>query len=141
MLTGCEYFQKGKRLIFNMTNFVENVKNGWKIPLDNANERLKAMLGISMHSVERLKRELREGQERLAEEIKRANEEELKKQKEQHELTLRLHHRSSSRSEKRFIPMGAGIEKAVPVVREPLRTAHSGRLPILLYEQQQEHIW
>ena len=79
MPAGCEYFQNVKRLIFNVINFVENEKNSWKIPLYNTNERLKAMLRISMHSVERLKRELREDQERLAEETKRAHEEELKK--------------------------------------------------------------
>ena len=79
MPTDCEYSQNEKQLIFNMINFVENEKNGWKIPLYNANERLKAMLRISMHSVERLKRQLREDQERLAEETKRAHEEELKK--------------------------------------------------------------
>ena len=55
MSTGCGYFQKEKQLIFNMFNFVESEKNGWKIPLYNANERLKAMLRISTHSVERLK--------------------------------------------------------------------------------------
>ena len=138
--TGYAYFQKEKQLIFNMINFIESEKNGWKIPLYNANGRLKAMVGISMHSVERPKRELWTDQERLAAEIKRENEEELKKQKEQHELTLHLRHRSSSRSENRFIPMGARIREAIPVVREPWRTAHSERLPILLYERQQKHI-
>ena len=140
MPTGCEYSQQEKQLIFNVINFVESEKNGWKIPLYNVNERLTAMLGISMRSIERLKGEFREDQKRLAEQIKRANEEELKKQKEQHELTLRLRHRSSSRGERRFSPIGTRVEKAIPVARAPLKTAHSGRLPILLSEQQQEHI-
>ena len=64
-----------------MINFVESERNGWKISLYNVNERLKAMLGISMRSVERLQEEFQEDQERLAEEIERANEEELKKQR------------------------------------------------------------
>ena len=59
----CEYFQQEKQSIFNMINFVESEKNSWKIHLYNANEHLKAMLGISMHSIERLKRELLEDQE------------------------------------------------------------------------------
>ncbi len=54
MPTGCEYSQKEKQLIFNVINFVESEKNGWKIPLYNVNERLEAMLGTSMRSVERL---------------------------------------------------------------------------------------
>ncbi len=60
MPTGCEYSQKEKQLIFNVINFVESEKNGWKIPLYNVKERLEAMHGISMRSVERLKREFRE---------------------------------------------------------------------------------
>ena len=102
MSTGCEYSQKEKQLIFNVINFVESEKNGWKIPLYSVNEHLEAMLGISMRSVERLKREFGQDQERLAEEMERAAEEELKQQKEQHELTLRLRHRSSSGAERRF---------------------------------------
>ena len=38
-----------------------------------------------MRTVEKLKKEFREDQERLTEQIKRANEANLKKQKEQHE--------------------------------------------------------
>ena len=53
-----------------------------------------------------LQREIRDYQKRLVEQIKGANEEELKKQKEQHELTLHLRHRTSSRAEKRFSSMG-----------------------------------
>ena len=78
MPTGCEYSQKEKQLIFNVINFVESEKNGWKIPLYNVNERLEAMLGILMRSVERLKREFRQDQERLAEEKRRTAEEVLK---------------------------------------------------------------
>ena len=140
MPTGCEYSQKEKQLIFNVINFVEGEKNGWKIPLYNVNERLEAMLGISTRSVERLKREFREDQERLAEGIRRATEEELKKYKEEHELTLRLRHRSRNRAERRFSPMGTRIQQATPVARAPLETEHSGRSAILLSEQQQEHI-
>jgi hypothetical protein len=140
MPTGCEYSQKEKQLIFNVINFVESEKNGWKIPLYNVNERLEAMLGISMRSVERLKSEFREDRERLTEEIRRTTEEELKKHEEKHELTLRLRHRSSSRAERRFSPMRTQVEQAIPVARAPSKTTHSGHLAILLSEQQQEHI-
>jgi len=139
MSTGCEYFQKEKQLIFNVINFLESEKNGWKIPLYNVNERLEPMIGISMRSVERLEREFRQDQGRFAEEIRRAAEEESKQQKEQHELTLRLCHRSSSRAERRFSPMGTRLEQTKPVARAPLKTAHFGRSAILFSEQQQEH--
>ena len=46
MPAGCEYSQKEKQLIFNVINFFESEKNGWKMPLFNVNERLEAMLGI-----------------------------------------------------------------------------------------------
>ena len=140
MPTGCEYSQKEKQLIFNVINFVESEKNGWKIPLYNVNERLEAMLGISMRSVGRLKSEFREGQERLTEEIRRAAEEELKKHEEKHELTLHLRHQSSSRAERRFSPMRTRVEQATPVARAPSKTSDFGRSAILLSEQQQEHI-
>ena len=81
MPTDREYSPQEKQLIFNMITFVENEKNGWKIPLYGVNEHLTAMLGISMCSVESLKGEFREDQKRLAEQIKRANEEQLKKQR------------------------------------------------------------
>jgi hypothetical protein len=45
--------------------FVENEKNGPLIPLNNVNDRLQSMLGISLASVKRLKQEMREGQERM----------------------------------------------------------------------------
>ena len=76
-----KYAQQKNQLIFNMFNFVETEKSGWKSPLYNVNARLRAMLGISMRLVERLKGDFREDQKRLAEQIKKANEEELRKQK------------------------------------------------------------
>jgi len=80
-----------------------------------------------MRSFESLKREFREDQGRLAEEIRRAAEEELKQPKEQHELTLCLRHRSSSRAERRFSPKGTRLEQKTPVARAPMKTAHFGR--------------
>jgi hypothetical protein len=140
MPTGCEYSQKEKQLIFNVINFLESEKNGWKISLYNVNERLEAMLRIPVRSVERLKSEFREDRERLTEEIRRTTEEELKKHEEKHELTFRLRHRSASRAERRFSPMRTQVEQGTPVARAPSKTTHSGHLAILLSEQQQEHI-
>lgn len=140
MPTGYEYSQREKQLIFNVINFVESEKYGSKIPLYNVNERLEMMLGISMRSVERLKKEFREDQERLAEEARKVAEEELKQQQEQHELTLRLRRRSSSRTERRFSPIGTRVTKATPTARPPLKVSHAGRPTTELSEQQQEYI-
>ena len=60
MPNGYQCFQKEKQLIFNVMNFVDGEKNSWRIPFYNANERLKAIVGISMHSLERLGGEFRE---------------------------------------------------------------------------------
>ena len=56
---GYEFLQEIKQLMFNVIDFVKDEKNGLVIPLNNVNDRLKSMLGISMTSVERLKREMR----------------------------------------------------------------------------------
>lgn len=140
MPSGYEHSQNEKQLIFNVIKFAESEKNGWKIPLYNVNERLKEMFGISMLSVERLKREFREEEERLGKEVRRAAEEELKKNKEEHELTLRLRQRSSSRAERGFSPVGARIERKTPVARAPTKKGRSGRSAIDLSEYQQEQI-
>ena len=136
MPTVCECSRQEKQLIFNVINFHDSEKSGWKTHWYNVNERLTAMFGISMRLFERLKGRFWEDQKRLAEQIKRVNEEKLKKRKEQHEITLRLRHPSYSRAERRFSPMGTGVEKAILVGRAPLKTAHSSRLSILLSEQQ-----
>ena len=63
MPSGSEYSQTEKQLMFNVISFVEGEKHGCIFPLYNVNERLKTMLGISMSSVEKMKREFREEKE------------------------------------------------------------------------------
>ena len=46
--------------MFNVIDFVESEKNGSVILLSNVNDHLKSMLGISVASVERLRREMTE---------------------------------------------------------------------------------
>lgn len=127
--------------MFNVISFVESEKRGSVIPLHNVNERLKAMLGISMSSVEKVKREFREERERLDEERRKIEQEEERKRKKEEELVLRLRHRSSSRGERRFSPIARRlVEQNIPTAREPSKAGQSGRSPIVLSEQQQDHI-
>jgi hypothetical protein len=140
MPRGSEYSQGEKQLIFNVISFVESEKYGCVIPLYNVNERLKTILGISMGSVEKMKREFREEKERLDEERRKVEEEEEMKKKKDEELILRLRHRSSSRAERRFSPIARSVEQKIPIAREPSKTIQSGRSAIVLSEQQREHI-
>jgi hypothetical protein len=71
MPTGYEFSQELKQLIFNVIKFVENEKNGPVIPLNNVNDRLESMLGISLSSIRRLKQEMREERDRIMEESER----------------------------------------------------------------------
>jgi hypothetical protein len=61
--------------MFNVIKFVESEKNSSVIPLNNVNERLKYILGMSMASVERLKKEMREEESRVVEETKKIDQE------------------------------------------------------------------
>ena len=68
MPKGYEFSQEIKQLMFNEIDFVESEKDGSVIPLNSVNDRLKSMLGIPMASVERLRREMREEKNRIADE-------------------------------------------------------------------------
>lgn len=126
--------------MFNVISFVESEKRGSVIPLHSVNERLKAMLGISMSSVEKMKREFREEKERFDEERRKIEQEEEMKRKKEEELVLRLRHRSSSRAERRFSPIARLVKQKIPTAREPSKAGQSGRSAIVLSEQQQDHI-
>ncbi len=67
---GSEFLQEIKQLMFNVIKFVDSEKNGFIIPLNNVNERLKSILGTYMASVERLKKEMKEKESRIMEEKK-----------------------------------------------------------------------
>ena len=61
MPRGHDFSREEKSLIFNVIRFVENEKSGPTIPLFYVRERLVAMLGISLHSVNNLKHEMLTG--------------------------------------------------------------------------------
>ena len=67
MPTVVEFSQELKQLMFNVIRFVENEKSGTIIPLHNVNDRLQAMLSISLLSVRGLKEEMRQDEGRLIE--------------------------------------------------------------------------
>lgn len=140
MPSGFEYSQKEKQLKFNVISFVGSENRGSVIPLHNVNERLKEMLGISMSSVEKMKREFREEKERLDEERRKVEQEEEIRRKRQEELVLRLRHRSSSRAERRFSPISRLVEQKVPTARGPSKAGQSRRSAVVLSEQQEEYI-
>ena len=71
MPTGVEFSQELKQLMFNVIRFVENETCSAIIPLNNVNNRLQAMFGISLSSVRRLKEEIRQDEGRLIEERQR----------------------------------------------------------------------
>ena len=54
--------------MFNVIRFVENEKSGAMIPLNNVNDRLQAILWISLSSVKRLKKEMLQHESRISEE-------------------------------------------------------------------------
>jgi hypothetical protein len=140
MPIGFEYSQREKQLMFSVINFVENEKNGPTIPFYKVNERLKTMLGISMSSVEKLKREFREEMGKLEEKIKEEENKQNDLKEKNEELAIRLRHRSNSRAERRFSPMTRPSVPSIPPAREPLKSAHSGRRSTIMSEQQQEYI-
>jgi hypothetical protein len=92
MPTGYEFSQELKQLVFNVIKFVENEKNGPVIPLNNVNDRLQCMLGISLASVKRLKQEMREGQEWIMEEKRVVDQAKRDKENEAVKATRRLRH-------------------------------------------------
>ena len=139
MPKGNEFSQEIKQLMFNVIKFVESEKNGPVIPLNNVNERLESILGISMSSVEKLKREIREEESRLAEEKKKIDEEKENKVKQEVEATRRLRNPRSASSLAASSP-ASNVKPAMPVATPPRKRSHSGRPAIILSEQEQENI-
>ena len=87
MPTGVEFSQELKQLMFNVIQFVENEKSGTIIPLNNVNDRLQAMLVISLSSVRRLKEEMRQDEGRLIEERQLIEGERQRKENQRLEVT------------------------------------------------------
>ena len=147
MPTGYEFSQELKQLAFNVIKFVENEKNGPVIPLNNVNDRLQSMLGISLASVKRLKQEMREEQERMMEETRVIDQEkraieQAKRDKDNQatEATRRLRHPRSPTAASTYSPTDNTMDIAMPVARPPRKLAHSGRPRTVLSEQEQENI-
>jgi hypothetical protein len=62
------FSQELKQFVLNLMKFVGNEKNGPLILLNNVNDRVQSMLGVSLVSVKRPKQELRKEQKRMMEE-------------------------------------------------------------------------
>ncbi len=56
-----------KQIIFNVIKFVEREKGSYLIPLYNLNDRVTSVLSMSMSSVERVTREMREQEREMLE--------------------------------------------------------------------------
>ena len=140
MPTGVEFSQELKQLMFNVIRFVENEKSGTIIPLNNVNDCLQAMLGISLSSVRRLKEEMRQDEGRLIEERQLIEGERQRKENQRLELTNRLRQRRSISCESACFTTVDVTEATMPVARAPLKLGNSGRAGIILSEEEQENI-
>ena len=140
MPTGYEFSQELKQLVFNVIKFVEKEKTGPLIPLNNVNDRLQSMLGISLASVKRLKQEMREGQEKIMEEKRLADQAKRDKENEAVRVTRRLRQPRSPSVSSTSSSNDNIMDLAMPVARPPRKLAHSGRPRIGLSEQEQENI-
>ncbi|CAF4652792.1 unnamed protein product, partial [Rotaria sp. Silwood2] len=120
-------------------------KDGCLIPLNNVNDRIKSILGISMSSVERLKREMREQeremlekQNELIELQKKQDQEKQNKEDAAIQASLRLRNprtRSSSSISSSSSVTAASSSTAttfMTVAKSSRKRGHSGRSPILL---------
>ena len=138
--TGVEFSQELKQLMFNLIQFVENEKSGTIIPLNNVNDRLQAMLGISLSSVRRLKEEMRQDEGRLIEERQLIEGERQRKENQRLEVTNRLRQRRSISRESACFTTVDVTEATIPVARAPLKLGNSARTGIILSEEEQENI-
>jgi hypothetical protein len=143
MPKGYKFSQEIKQLMFNVIDFVESEKNGSVIPLNNVNDRLISMLGISMASVERLRREMKEEKIRIADEQKKVDKAKQDKENQELEMARRLRRArstSSSSSSTTSSSTITNIETTIPVATPPRKFDHSGRPAITLSEEEQENI-
>ncbi|CAF4410438.1 unnamed protein product [Rotaria sp. Silwood2] len=149
MPTGHNFSRDARQMMFNVIKFVEREKDGCLIPLNNVNDRIKSILGISMSSVERLKREMREQeremlekQNELIELQKKRDQEKQNKEDAAIQATLRLQNprtRSSSSSSV-TAASSSTVTTFMPVAKSSRKRGHFGRSPILLIESQIENV-
>ncbi|CAF3663608.1 unnamed protein product [Rotaria sordida] len=138
--------------MFNVIKFVERERGGCLIPLNNVNDRIKSILGISMSSVERLKREMREQERDMLEKQneliqlqKKLDQEKQNKEDAAIRATLRLRNprtRSSSTSSSSSVTATSNftLTTFMPVAKSSRKRGHSGRPPIILTENQKENV-
>ena len=79
--------------MINVIRFVENEKRGAIIPLNNVDDRLQAMLGISLPSMRSLKEEMWKHQSRMSEEKLLIEQERQMKENQRLETSNRLRQR------------------------------------------------
>ena len=140
MPTRVEFLQELKQLMFNVIRFVESEKCGAIIPLNNVNDRLQAMLGISLSSVRILKEEKRQLGSPMSEEKLLIEQERQMKENQRLERTNRLRQRRSTSREPTYFTTVDVMEATMPFARTPLKLGNSGRQGIILSEEQQENI-
>lgn len=73
MPSGKEFSSEVKTIVFRVIAFVDSEKNGPRIAMNNADDRLHVMLGLSRHSISNLRQEMAH----LIEQQKRNEEEDL----------------------------------------------------------------
>ena len=120
--------------------FVENEKRGAIIALNNVDDRLQAMLGISLLSVSRVKEEMRQHESRMNEEKLLIEQGRQMKENERLEITNRLRQRRSISRELMYFTTVDVLEATTPVAHAPLKLGNSGRQGTVLSEEQQEDI-
>jgi hypothetical protein len=146
MLSGVDFSHDVKQIMFNVIQFVEREKVGCLIPLNNVNDPIKSMLGISMTSVDRLKREIREQErEMLGKENelialqKKLDQEKQDKEDAAFRATLRLRH-PRTRSSPISVAPYTNTRIFMPVAKPSRKSDHVGISPIVLTDDQKENI-
>ncbi|CAF1294630.1 unnamed protein product [Rotaria sordida] len=138
--------------MFNVIKFVEREKGGCLIRSNNVNDRIKSILGISIPSVEKLKREMREQeretlekQNELIQLQKKLDQEKQDKEDAAIRTTLQLRSsrtRSSSSSSSSSVTAASNSTLTIfmPVAKSSRKRGHFGRPPIILTENQNENV-
>jgi hypothetical protein len=141
MPTGHDFSRETKQMMFNVIKFVEREKGGCIIPLNNVNDRIHSILGISMTSVERLKREMLEKENELIQLQKKRDQEKQDKEDAAIRATLRLRNpRTRSSSSSVTAAFSSITTTFMPIAKSSRKRGQSGRSPILLTENQKENI-
>jgi hypothetical protein len=140
MPAGHDFSRETKQMMFNMIKFVEREKGGCIIPLNNVNDRINSILGISMTSVERLKREMLEKENELIQLQKKRDQEKQDKEDAAIRATLRLRNprtrssSSTSSSSSVTAAFSSITTTFMPIAKSSRKRGQSGRSPILLTE-------